>query len=97
MALGGNKFDPAVLNNFGNVFVFDASLQVLKQLPAKEEEVEFCPMSEKQLVLYQSLFKKLRTSINGESESLPAHCLIQVSDVQAVIPLVSSLRRARAV
>lgn len=46
--------------------------QVLKQLPAKEEEVKFCPMSEKQLVLYQSLFKKLKTSVNGESKCLTA-------------------------
>lgn len=48
-------------------------LQVLKQLPAKEEKVEFCSMSEKQLVLYQSLFKKLRTSVNGESKPITAH------------------------
>lgn len=53
--------------------MFDARLQVLKQLPAKEEEVEFCSMSEKQLVLYQNLFKKLKSSVNGESESLSAH------------------------
>lgn len=49
--------------------------QVLKQLPAKEEEVTFCPMSEKQQVLYQSLFKKLKTSVNGESKCLAAHHL----------------------
>lgn len=52
-----------------DAFVSDARLQVLKQLPAKEEKVEFCSMSEKQLVLYQNLFKKLKTSINGESKS----------------------------
>lgn len=64
-----------MLNYIGNVLVIHVSLQVLKQLPAKEEKVEFCPMSEKQLVLYQSLFKKLKTSVNGESKSLTAHHL----------------------
>ncbi|CAN9513129.1 unnamed protein product [Ophioblennius macclurei] len=44
--------------------------EVLKQLPAKEENVEFCPMSEKQQGLYQTLFKKLKTSINGEKREL---------------------------
>lgn len=44
--------------------------EVLQQLPAKEEKVEFCSMSEKQLVLYQSLFKKLKTSVNGEKREL---------------------------
>lgn len=44
--------------------------EVLKQLPAKEENVEFCPMSEKQQVLYQTLFKKLKASINGEKREL---------------------------
>ncbi|XP_029961181.1 SWI/SNF-related matrix-associated actin-dependent regulator of chromatin subfamily A containing DEAD/H box 1A [Salarias fasciatus] len=44
--------------------------EVLKQLPAKEENVEYCPMSEKQQVLYQTLFKKLKTSINGEKREL---------------------------
>ncbi|XP_033476037.1 SWI/SNF-related matrix-associated actin-dependent regulator of chromatin subfamily A containing DEAD/H box 1A [Epinephelus lanceolatus] len=44
--------------------------EVLKQLPAKEEKVEFCPMSEKQQVLYQTLFKKLKASINGEKREL---------------------------
>lgn len=53
-----------------NVLVFPASLKVLKQLPAKEERLDFCSMSEKQLVLYQNLFKKLKTSVNGESKTL---------------------------
>ncbi|XP_042344751.1 SWI/SNF-related matrix-associated actin-dependent regulator of chromatin subfamily A containing DEAD/H box 1A isoform X2 [Plectropomus leopardus] len=44
--------------------------EVLKQLPAKEEKVEFCAMSEKQQVLYQTLFKKLKDSINGEKREL---------------------------
>lgn len=44
--------------------------EVLKQLPAKEEKVEFCSMSEKQEVLYQTLMKKLKTSINGEKREL---------------------------
>ncbi len=43
--------------------------QVLKQLPAKKEKVESCSMSEKQHVLYQNLFKKLKASTNGESKS----------------------------
>ncbi|XP_023131538.2 SWI/SNF-related matrix-associated actin-dependent regulator of chromatin subfamily A containing DEAD/H box 1A [Amphiprion ocellaris] len=44
--------------------------EVLKQLPAKEEKVEFCSMSEKQQVLYQALLKKLKTSTNGEKREL---------------------------
>ncbi|XP_070819782.1 SWI/SNF-related matrix-associated actin-dependent regulator of chromatin subfamily A containing DEAD/H box 1A [Chaetodon trifascialis] len=44
--------------------------EVLKQLPAKEEKVEFCSMSEKQQVLYQTLFKKLKSSTNGEKREL---------------------------
>ncbi|XP_040011692.1 SWI/SNF-related matrix-associated actin-dependent regulator of chromatin subfamily A containing DEAD/H box 1A [Xiphias gladius] len=44
--------------------------EVLKQLPAKEEKVEFCSMSEKQQVLYQTLFKKLKASTNGEKREL---------------------------
>ncbi|XP_041792744.1 SWI/SNF-related matrix-associated actin-dependent regulator of chromatin subfamily A containing DEAD/H box 1A [Chelmon rostratus] len=44
--------------------------EVLKQLPGKEEKVESCSMSEKQQVLYQTLFKKLKTSTNGETRQL---------------------------
>ncbi|XP_044052564.1 SWI/SNF-related matrix-associated actin-dependent regulator of chromatin subfamily A containing DEAD/H box 1A [Siniperca chuatsi] len=44
--------------------------EVLKQLPAKEEKVEFCSMSEKQQVLYQTLLKKLKTSVNCEKREL---------------------------
>lgn len=47
------------------VFLF---FQVLKQLPDKEEKVESCSMSEKQQILYQNLFKKLKSSTNGESK-----------------------------
>ncbi|KAG7254728.1 hypothetical protein CRUP_031764, partial [Coryphaenoides rupestris] len=36
--------------------------EVLQQLPAKEEKIEFCPMTEKQRTLYQALFKKLKRS-----------------------------------
>lgn len=43
-------------------------IQVLKQLPAKEETIETCSMSEKQRSLYQSLFTKLKRSTSGESE-----------------------------
>ncbi|TDH12784.1 hypothetical protein EPR50_G00051590 [Perca flavescens] len=44
--------------------------EVLKQLPAKEERVESCPMSEKQQVLYQTLLNKLKASANGEKHEL---------------------------
>ncbi|MFT7817869.1 SWI/SNF-related matrix-associated actin-dependent regulator of chromatin subfamily A containing DEAD/H box 1B-like [Arapaima gigas] len=44
--------------------------EVLKQLPAKEEKVEFCPMTTKQEELYDALFKKLRGSTTGEKRDL---------------------------
>ncbi|XP_043106736.1 SWI/SNF-related matrix-associated actin-dependent regulator of chromatin subfamily A containing DEAD/H box 1b isoform X2 [Puntigrus tetrazona] len=44
--------------------------EVLKQLPAKEEQVEFCAMSEKQQELYNNLFHKLKHSSNGEKREL---------------------------
>nr|XP_046243610.1 SWI/SNF-related matrix-associated actin-dependent regulator of chromatin subfamily A containing DEAD/H box 1A [Scatophagus argus] len=44
--------------------------EVLKQLPAKEETIESCSMSEKQQVLYQNLFRKLKNSTNGEKREL---------------------------
>ncbi|XP_040051896.2 SWI/SNF-related matrix-associated actin-dependent regulator of chromatin subfamily A containing DEAD/H box 1A [Gasterosteus aculeatus] len=44
--------------------------EVLKQLPAKEDKVESCPMSEKQQALYQTLFDKLKASTNGEKREL---------------------------
>ncbi|KAI9521907.1 hypothetical protein NQZ68_004062, partial [Dissostichus eleginoides] len=44
--------------------------EVLKQLPAKVEKVESCPMSEKQQVLYQNMFKKLKTTNIGEKREL---------------------------
>uniref|UniRef100_UPI0037E70398 SWI/SNF-related matrix-associated actin-dependent regulator of chromatin subfamily A containing DEAD/H box 1A n=1 Tax=Semicossyphus pulcher TaxID=241346 RepID=UPI0037E70398 len=44
--------------------------EVLKQLPAKVEKVEFCSMSEKQEVLYKTLLKKLKGSTNGEKREL---------------------------
>ncbi|KAM8886607.1 SWI/SNF-related matrix-associated actin-dependent regulator of chromatin subfamily A containing DEAD/H box 1A isoform 2-T2 [Spinachia spinachia] len=44
--------------------------EVLKQLPAKEDKVESCPMSEKQQALYQTLFGKLKASTNGEKREL---------------------------
>lgn len=55
------------------------SLQVLKQLPAKEEKVDYCSMSEKQQVLYQTLFKKLKASVNGESKLTAAHITVLLS------------------
>uniref|UniRef100_A0A3P9PYH9 DNA helicase n=1 Tax=Poecilia reticulata TaxID=8081 RepID=A0A3P9PYH9_POERE len=44
--------------------------EVLKQLPAKEEKIEFCSMSEKQQVLYEALLKKLKSTTNGEKREL---------------------------
>ncbi|XP_029916494.1 SWI/SNF-related matrix-associated actin-dependent regulator of chromatin subfamily A containing DEAD/H box 1A isoform X3 [Myripristis murdjan] len=44
--------------------------EVLQQLPAKKEKVEFCSMSEKQQVLYDTLFKKLKRSNSGEKREL---------------------------
>nr|XP_020458120.1 SWI/SNF-related matrix-associated actin-dependent regulator of chromatin subfamily A containing DEAD/H box 1 [Monopterus albus] len=44
--------------------------EVLRQLPAKEEKVDFCSMSEKQHVLYQDLFKKFKSSTSGEKREL---------------------------
>ncbi|XP_071339280.1 SWI/SNF-related matrix-associated actin-dependent regulator of chromatin subfamily A containing DEAD/H box 1A [Trachinotus anak] len=44
--------------------------EVLKQLPAKEEIIKFCSMSEKQQVLYKTLFQKLKTSTNNEKREL---------------------------
>ncbi|XP_076140327.1 SWI/SNF-related matrix-associated actin-dependent regulator of chromatin subfamily A containing DEAD/H box 1b isoform X2 [Alosa pseudoharengus] len=45
--------------------------EVLKQLPAKEESVEFCPMSAKQQQLYSALIRKLKgTTTNGEKREL---------------------------
>ncbi|KAM6984848.1 SWI/SNF-related matrix-associated actin-dependent regulator of chromatin subfamily A containing DEAD/H box 1b [Aplochiton taeniatus] len=44
--------------------------EVLKQLPAKEETVEFCAMSETQQQFYDSLFKKISMSIKGEKREM---------------------------
>ncbi|XP_048877210.1 SWI/SNF-related matrix-associated actin-dependent regulator of chromatin subfamily A containing DEAD/H box 1b [Brienomyrus brachyistius] len=44
--------------------------EVLKQLPEKEERVEFCPMSERQARLYDALFRKLKGSASGEKRDL---------------------------
>ncbi|KAG7476696.1 hypothetical protein MATL_G00085650 [Megalops atlanticus] len=44
--------------------------EVLKQLPAKEERVEFCAMSEKQELLYAALFQKLKGTTMGEKREL---------------------------
>ncbi|XP_051540079.1 SWI/SNF-related matrix-associated actin-dependent regulator of chromatin subfamily A containing DEAD/H box 1b isoform X1 [Myxocyprinus asiaticus] len=44
--------------------------EVLKQLPAKEEQIEFCAMSERQQKLYSALFNKLKRSNNGEKREL---------------------------
>ncbi|TNN67613.1 SWI/SNF-related matrix-associated actin-dependent regulator of chromatin subfamily A containing DEAD/H box 1A [Liparis tanakae] len=44
--------------------------EVLKQLPAKVDKVESCPMSEKQQALYQNLFNQLKASTSGEKREL---------------------------
>ncbi|CAJ1068968.1 SWI/SNF-related matrix-associated actin-dependent regulator of chromatin subfamily A containing [Xyrichtys novacula] len=44
--------------------------EVLQQLPAKEEKVEFCSMTEKQQVLYQNLLKKMKGSSCGQKREL---------------------------
>ncbi|XP_007257862.2 SWI/SNF-related matrix-associated actin-dependent regulator of chromatin subfamily A containing DEAD/H box 1b isoform X2 [Astyanax mexicanus] len=44
--------------------------EVLKQLPAKEEQIEFCPMSEKQQQLYDELFNRLKNARNEEKREL---------------------------
>lgn len=41
-------------------------IQVLKQLPAKDEKIETCSMSEKQCTLYQSLFMRLKQCRESE-------------------------------
>lgn len=50
------------------ITLFCSCFQVLKQLPAKEEKIEFCSMSEKQQALYEALFKKLKSTTIGESK-----------------------------
>ncbi|KAI5622617.1 sWI/SNF-related matrix-associated actin-dependent regulator of chromatin subfamily A containing DEAD/H box 1B [Silurus asotus] len=44
--------------------------EVLKQLPAKEEQTEFCAMSEKQQQLYDTLFGKLKRAGSTEKREL---------------------------
>ncbi|KAJ8285279.1 hypothetical protein GJAV_G00024990 [Gymnothorax javanicus] len=44
--------------------------EVLKQLPDKEEKLEFCPMSEKQQELYSALFQRLKSSGTSEKREL---------------------------
>ncbi|KAM3867467.1 SWI/SNF-related matrix-associated actin-dependent regulator of chromatin subfamily A containing DEAD/H box 1A [Diretmus argenteus] len=44
--------------------------EVLQQLPAKEEKIEFCLMSEKQQALYQTLFNSLKRTNTGEKREL---------------------------
>ncbi|XP_061673899.1 SWI/SNF-related matrix-associated actin-dependent regulator of chromatin subfamily A containing DEAD/H box 1A isoform X2 [Syngnathoides biaculeatus] len=44
--------------------------EVLKQLPDKEEKVEYCSMSEKQQVLYQTLLKTIKDSTNSDRAEL---------------------------
>ncbi|XP_064153358.1 SWI/SNF-related matrix-associated actin-dependent regulator of chromatin subfamily A containing DEAD/H box 1A [Anguilla rostrata] len=44
--------------------------EVLKQLPDKEERLEFCPMSEKQQELYSALFQRSKRSASAEKRVL---------------------------
>ncbi|KAI4897749.1 hypothetical protein NFI96_033833, partial [Prochilodus magdalenae] len=44
--------------------------EVLKQLPTKEEQIEFCAMSEKQQQLYDDLFSKLQSAKTEEKREL---------------------------
>uniref|UniRef100_A0A8C8J0D5 Uncharacterized protein n=1 Tax=Oncorhynchus tshawytscha TaxID=74940 RepID=A0A8C8J0D5_ONCTS len=44
--------------------------EVLKLLPAKEEKLVFCPMSEKQQQLYQTMVGRFKKSAIGESTEL---------------------------
>uniref|UniRef100_A0A674BME3 DNA helicase n=1 Tax=Salmo trutta TaxID=8032 RepID=A0A674BME3_SALTR len=44
--------------------------EVLKLLPAKEEKLLFCPMSEKQKQLYQTMVDKFKKSAIGEKREL---------------------------
>ncbi|KAJ3603798.1 hypothetical protein NHX12_028539 [Muraenolepis orangiensis] len=44
--------------------------EVLQQLPAKVEKIEFCPMTEKQRALYQALFNNLKRSTTGAKREL---------------------------
>ncbi|XP_051950016.1 SWI/SNF-related matrix-associated actin-dependent regulator of chromatin subfamily A containing DEAD/H box 1A [Xyrauchen texanus] len=45
-------------------------IEVLKQLPPKVEKIEMCPMSDAQQKLYDSLFKRLKKTTNGEKREL---------------------------
>ncbi|KAL0965579.1 hypothetical protein UPYG_G00283170 [Umbra pygmaea] len=51
--------------------------EVLKQLPAKEEKVEFCAMSDTQKQLYSALMQKLKGSVIGEKREL-ANVMMQL-------------------
>ncbi|XP_034547870.1 SWI/SNF-related matrix-associated actin-dependent regulator of chromatin subfamily A containing DEAD/H box 1A isoform X2 [Notolabrus celidotus] len=44
--------------------------EVLKQLPAKEETIESCSMSEKQEALYRKLWEKLKGSTDGAKREM---------------------------
>lgn len=44
--------------------------EVLKQLPPKEEQIQYCPMSEKQEQFYASIFEQLKKSVNGEKKKM---------------------------
>ncbi|XP_068617188.1 SWI/SNF-related matrix-associated actin-dependent regulator of chromatin subfamily A containing DEAD/H box 1A [Brachionichthys hirsutus] len=44
--------------------------EVLKQLPAKQQRVDSCAMSDRQEALYQTLFEKMKAPTNGQKREL---------------------------
>ncbi|XP_062854392.1 SWI/SNF-related matrix-associated actin-dependent regulator of chromatin subfamily A containing DEAD/H box 1A [Trichomycterus rosablanca] len=44
--------------------------EVLKELPAKVEKIEMCPMSDAQQQLYDKLYGRLKKTVNGEKREL---------------------------
>ncbi|XP_043917310.1 SWI/SNF-related matrix-associated actin-dependent regulator of chromatin subfamily A containing DEAD/H box 1 [Protopterus annectens] len=43
--------------------------EVLQQLPPKQDQIEFCGMSERQAALYDDLYNKIKKSINSSEKS----------------------------
>lgn len=43
--------------------------EVLQQLPSKQDQIEFCAMSEKQAALYSDLYSRIKKSINSSEKS----------------------------
>ncbi|KAI5099447.1 SWI/SNF-related matrix-associated actin-dependent regulator of chromatin subfamily A containing DEAD/H box 1B isoform X1 [Silurus meridionalis] len=78
MGINNNLLELMSLLNFIMPNMFSSSTSqiakmfsmVLKQLPAKEEQTEFCAMSEKQQQLYDTLFSKLKRAGSTEKREL---------------------------